>query len=471
MGRKRELSRLRQLVTKRVASLVVIKGRRRVGKSRLAREFGAYLDRSVVLTGLPPDRNVTAQEQRDDFAQQLADELSITRPMATDWGHLLRVLANEVQQGSVLIVLDEITWLGSEDPTFLGKLKTVWDTHFSRNPHLILLLSGSMSLWLEENLLRSTGFVGRVSLEIDLQPLPLHACTAFWGTQSNHVSAHEMFRILAVTGCIPRYLEEIYPNRSAEQNIQSICLEPDGLLFREFDRLFGDFFGERGDYYRRLVCCLGDGPLTPEKIYKKLGVVPSGKVLRHLDDLVSCGFVKRDYTWNLATGVESKLSRYRLSDNYFRFYLKYIAPNRRRIERRAYRGPGAWPSIMGLQFENLLMQSRRELLKAIDVPLDEVVYDNPYFRRATQRAPGVQVDYMVQTRYRTLYVCEAKFSQERVGNAVVREVQKRLTDLRPPRGFSTRPVLIHVNGVTPQVVESEFFASIVDFSSLLKEHS
>ncbi len=467
VGRESELSRLRLLLKKKTASLVVVKGRRRVGKSRLAQEFGKCFDQCVTLTGLPPDKNITAQAQRDDFAQQLVDELHIDRPETADWGHLLRTLARQVQKTSVLVILDELTWLGSEDATFLGKLKSVWDTHLSQNPRLILLLSGSMSLWLEENLLRSTGFVGRISLEVDLQPLPLDACPAFWGAHAERVSSLEMLRLLAVTGCIPRYLEEIIPSHTAEQNIQALCFEPDGLLFREFDRLFGDFFGERGDYYQRLTRCLGDGPLAPEKIYERLDLAPSGKILRHLDDLVSCGFVKRDYTWNVNTGVESKLSRYRLSDNYLRFYLKYVAPHRRRIERRTYKGPGAWPSIIALQFENLLMHSRHQLLGKIGVPLDEVVYDNPYFRRATKRAPGVQIDYMVQTRYKTIYMCEVKFSQQRIGSTVVDEVQKRLLDLRPPRGFSVRPVLIHVNGVTPSVVESEFFATILDFSTLL----
>lgn len=207
VGRQRELSHLLRLRSKRTASLVVVKGRRRVGKSRLAREFGKHFDRCVILTGLPPDRRVDAQAQRDDFAQQLVDELGMERPDPADWGHLFRILAQALRRSSVLVVLDEITWLGCEDPTFLGKLKTVWDTHFSRNPRLVLLLSGSMSLWLEENLLKSTGFAGRISLELDLQPLCLRACRAFWGNHADRVSPAEMLKVLAVTGCIPRYLE------------------------------------------------------------------------------------------------------------------------------------------------------------------------------------------------------------------------------------------------------------------------
>lgn len=463
------MARLLRLREKPTASLAVLKGRRRVGKSRLAREYGTHFERVVILTGLPPDPQVDAQAQRDDFAQQLVDVLGIERPEARDWGHLLRVLAQQVRQGSVLLVLDEITWLGSLDPTFLGKLKTVWDTHFCTNPKLVLLLTGSMSLWLEDNLLRSTGFVGRISLEMDLQPLPLTACRAFWRGHARLVSAHEMLRLLCVTGTIPRYLEELAPGRSAEDNIRSMCFSSDGFLFWEFDRLFNDLYAERGHLYRRLVESLRDGPRTPAQIYAALGVSASGKVLGYLDDLQSCGFVTRDYSWSIATGRQSRLSRYRLSDNYLRFYLKYIEPNRRRIQRGAYRGPGAWPSIAGLQLENLILQERCRLFEALGIPLDEVVYDNPYFRRATKRLPGVQVDYLIQTRFKTLYVCEAKFSQEPLGVSVIDEVSSRIVRLRAPRGFSIRPVLIHASGVTPALVEAEFFAAIIDLASFVSE--
>lgn len=468
VGRDDEMARLLRLKEKRTASLAVVKGRRRVGKSRLAMEYGAHFERSVIITGLPPDPGVDARAQRDDFAQQLVDVLGIDRPDAKDWGHLLRVLADQVEEGSVLVVLDEITWLGSRDPTFLGKLKTAWDTHFSRNPDLVLLLTGSMSLWLEDNLLRSTGFVGRISLEMDLEPLPLDVCPAFWGEHARLVSAHEMLRLLSVTGTIPRYLEEIVPGRSAEENIRAMCFSGDGFLFREFDRLFSDLYGERGGLYRRLLSALQEGPRTAGQIHEVLGLAASGRVLRHLEDLVSCGFVARDHSWNLATGHESRRGRYRLSDNYLRFYLKYVEPNRHRIQRGTYRGPDAWSSIAGLQFENLVLQARGRLFEVLGVPPNEIVYDNPFFRPANKRLPGVQVDYMIQTRFKTLYVCEIKFGQNRLGPSIIDEVQDRIARLRPPRGFSIRPVLIHVSGVTPAVAEAEFFASIVDFASFLK---
>ena len=60
-----------------------------------------------------------------------------------DWGDLFSDVANYAASGEVLVILDEITWMGSKDPAFLSKLKIVWDGNFKNNQNLVLILSGS----------------------------------------------------------------------------------------------------------------------------------------------------------------------------------------------------------------------------------------------------------------------------------------------------------------------------------------
>lgn len=308
-GRERELGRLIELTAKRAASLVVIKGRRRIGKSRLTEELAQRLPRYTALhfQGLPPSASLTAEQEREDFAQQLARELQIPPPRADDWNVLLWALADRTASGRHLIVLDEINWLGMKDASFLGKLKNAWDLHFSRNPQLILILSGSMTSWVERNILHHTGFLGRVSVDLTLGELPLPTCNLFWGEARQRIAPHEKLRLLAVTGGIPRYLEEINPTLSANANIQRMCFSSDGLLFKEFDDLFADLFSSRNDTYRRLVSTLADGPLDLDGIYEHLGIVKGGKISEYAEDLVQAGLIARDFTWSLKTAEESKL--------------------------------------------------------------------------------------------------------------------------------------------------------------------
>ena len=66
-----------------------------------------------------------------------------------------------------------------------------------------------------------------------------------------------------------------------------------------------------------------------------------------------------------------------------------------------------------------------------------------------------------------MYICEIKFSKNPVDSSVIKEVQKKIEALKVPKGYSCRPVLIHVNGVTDDIIDSDFFAAVIDFSTYL----
>ncbi len=467
IGRKRELQLLDQLFKKKSASLVVIRGRRRIGKSRLAQEF-AKKTPHYVFSGLPPTIDVLAQDQREAFARQLQREMKIPLPRAEDWGDLFWQLAQLVQKGKVVLVLDEISWMGSKDHTFLGKLKTAWDLYFKNNPELVLILCGSISSWIEENILSSTGFMGRISLDIILEELSLGECNEFWNAEQGRVSAFDKFKVLSVTGGVPRYLEEIIPSQSAESNIQRLCFQREGLLFSEFERIFSDLFSTRSAMYKSIVERLAEGPCELKEIYTVLGVEKSSAVSRYMDDLVTAGFVSQDFTWHLKTGLDSKLSQYRLKDNYVRFYLKYINPNKTKIEKQALKLLPQWQSAMGLQFENLVLSNRKTVQQILGLDSSEIVNDNPFFQRKTKASPGCQIDYLIHTKFGTCYLCEIKFRARELTKSVIDEVKLKIKSLALPKNISIRPVLIHVNGVDETVIESDFFSKIIDFKDLLK---
>ena len=109
-GREEELRGLRLLTKKRVASLVVVTGRRRIGKSRLVEHFAGTTRgyRQVSLTGLPPVTGVNAASQRAEFARQLEEQLGGPPVQREDWGDLFLHLANLTARGRWVILLDEI---------------------------------------------------------------------------------------------------------------------------------------------------------------------------------------------------------------------------------------------------------------------------------------------------------------------------------------------------------------------------
>ena len=134
VGRKHELSILGRFINKKSASLLVVKGRRRIGKSRLIEEF-AKPYKFYSLSGMAPTDRTTAQSQKNDFSNQL-NKQGLPNIYAQDWNDLFWLLADKVQKKRVVILLDEISWMGSEDPNFLGKLKNAWDLYFKKNDYI-----------------------------------------------------------------------------------------------------------------------------------------------------------------------------------------------------------------------------------------------------------------------------------------------------------------------------------------------
>ncbi|MGA8163611.1 MAG: ATP-binding protein [Waddliaceae bacterium] len=471
IGRKKELQRLKDLLKKKTSSLVVIRGRRRIGKSRLSQEFSKFFSRSYFFEGLAPVKGVTKDDQKSEFSNQMRQQ-EIPRIGGEDWSDFFLDLSKHCKKGRVLIVFDEISWMGQNDPTFLGKLKISWDQRFKNNPRLIFILSGSNSTWIEENILSSTGFFGRVSRKLKLKELPLHDCNEFWESKKNLISAYEKFKILSVTGGVPLYLEEIQSNLSAEENIRGLCFEHDGLLFNDFDEIFTTLFSHKSEIYRELAKTLVEGPATQIDITKRLKRQKGGDIGEYLDDMSNSGFISRDYTWHIKQSKLSKISRYRLSDNYLRFYLKYIEPNKKSIEEGEISSlPSSWFSILGLQFENLVLNNRKRLYQLLGLELHDIVVSGPFLQTQTKNRSGCQIDLMVQTKFRNLYVCEIKFEHREVKSSVIKETEEKINRLQLPRGFSCRPVLIHVNGISNTILESDYFSNIIDFSDFLRADS
>ena len=470
IGREPEIQRLEELKSKRVASFVIVRGRRRIGKTRLIDEFGKSFEKFYSFTGLAPDKKTTEQDQRDEFSRQLARALNTYVANFTDWSDAFHVLGNQLQSGKILLLFDEISWMGSEDPTFLPKVKNLWDLYLKKNDKLIFIICGSASSWIEKNIMQSTGFVGRISFILTLEELPLHICRQFW---NKNISAYEIFKVLAVIGGIPKYLEEIDPQKNAEENIRRLCFTSGGLLVEEFQQIFSNTFMRDSEAYIEILRALASGIKTAKEIVAIIHESHRGRIYEYLEELILAGFVTRDYTWDLSTAEDAKSSNFRLSDNYIRFYLKYIEKNTNKINRGLYAhksltGLKEWDCIMGLQFENLVVNHRHEIHRALSIPSEEILNANPYFQNKTSKRSGCQIDYMIQTKYNCLYICEIKYSRRQIGVEVIVPVQEKIEALQLPKGMSCRTILIHVNGVTKDLLEEDYFANIIDFSDLLK---
>ena len=215
-GRDSELDRLASLWRKRVSSLVTCRGRRRVGKSALVEEFAKRTGaRFVKIEGRRPEKGWTNATELAAFAEQLAAQTGAETTPPSNWLNAFIRLSDKIVDGEkTVVLLDEISWLGYFDDTFAGTLKIAWDNYFKKHDRLVLVVCGSVSSWIRENIIDSGAFLGRRSLDIVLKELPLKECVKFWGESAKRIDARDILDVLSVTGGIPRYLEEIDPGLS-----------------------------------------------------------------------------------------------------------------------------------------------------------------------------------------------------------------------------------------------------------------
>ncbi len=470
-GRERELESLGRLLEKRTASLVACRGRRRIGKSTLLMEFARREKlRTVVIEGLGPRKGQTDADQLRNFAERLLAQTSgRSGRLPQTWMEAFRMLGDRLPKtGRVLVLLDEISWMGRHNPDFPGLLKNGWDDYLKRHDNLILAVCGSVSAWIRENLLESATFGGRFSRDIVLRELPLGQCARFWGDRLEDLSAKEILDVLSVTGGVPRYLEEVNPALSASENVRRMCFAPDGPLFKDFSSLFGEVFGEKSKAKGDILRCLSGGSLTLSETADALGVDRGGSLGESLDELVEAGFVAKDVVLNPKTWRRSRLSRYRLCDNYARFYLKYVEPNIDEIKEGKFAFEelpelANWRTVMGLAFENLVLNHVLEFREALRLDGVRILAAAPFLVPGRE---GVKIDMLVQTDD-SMCIVEIK-RRRQIGPDIVDEVREKVRKIRKPRGISVRKGLVYAGELAPSVRRRGYFDALVDVARFLR---
>jgi len=470
IGRESELKKILELRKKKSSSLVTLMGRRRIGKSTLIEEAGKSYTNYLSIAGLAPREGMDNISQLRNFHAQLQEHFNKTIAPFYDWYNALSSLAKLTQDGEWLILFDEISWLGAYDNDFAGQLKIVWDKYFKKNDSLTLVLCGSISSWIDQNILKNADFVGRVSLQMTLEELPLKICNEFWGRMKNQISSLEKLKILSVTGGIPKYLEELILSKPAEENILRLCFTSEGPLFNEFDKIFNEVFLKRNSIYNNIVRKLSEKKYTVSELAKALKFSPNGDFSECLTNLEISGFIKRDFTYDLK-GKKLGIAHYRLKDNYLRFYFKYIEPNKTKILNKNFAFESVyqfsnWEVTLGFQFENLILQNLSTLYTILGIKSSSVIASSPYFQKKTARTKGAcQIDLLITTEHKSIYLCELKV-RDKLDSSSIKEVQKKIKTLQIPRGYSIRPILIYEGDFTEKVKYelNSFFHQLISFN-------
>ena len=323
VGRKSELAlldkRLAGIAANGAGTALVIRGRRQVGKSRLAQEF---CDRAgVPYLFYTATKGASPVEAIVDFLAELSDssvprDRSLVPAEATaSWPDAFRVLAAVLPDSPVVVVLDELPWLAEQDEIFDGALQTAWDRLLSRRPVLLLLLGSDLHM-MERLTAYDRPFFGRAD-NLLLGPLNPAEVGGALG-----LNAEEAIDAYLLSGGLPGILRAWPAGVSALAFAESECADPASPLFGVPEAaLLAEF--PAPDVTRRVIEAVGGGNRTHANIAaeagSRAGAVPSGTLTPVLRRLVEDKHVLA-VDEPLSTRA-TKPALYRVADTSLRFYL------------------------------------------------------------------------------------------------------------------------------------------------------
>lgn len=470
VGRASELSVLREAYREQRSNLVVLYGRRRVGKSTLVRHFGEGVSRFY---GFEGREAAGTKVQIDTFAGSLrghAPGRAAEGVSFNTWESVLGALTDWIvkradQNTKIVLFFDELQWMAAGRSRLISTIKYFWDNEW-KDRNVMLVLCGSIASFMVEKVIHSKALYGRVTRELLLRGLePDEAGWFFAGKRS----AEERLRYLLVLGTIPRYLEAVNTRRSFAQNMDSLFFTASGEFRNEIDKIFYSQFRE-GVIYRRIVERMQWGVWRLEDIAKALGLKSGGGLRRYIENLKRADILRVWTPFNRAGGA--KLGRYALADEYLHFHFSFVAPNQAAIDenrsgslfdRLAANRLEPW---LGFAFERFCLKHARYLSRVMGFE-DTVLRASPWFRTGDS---AFQIDLAYLRSDRTITVCEIKFLAEAVSTDVIAEMERKTKLLKIPRGYSVEKALISVSPPDQALVRSAYFDHVLTVDQILPDN-
>jgi AAA+ ATPase superfamily predicted ATPase len=319
VGRTREIARLREEFATPRASLLVIYGRRRVGKSTLLRE--ATLDVPHVFYQAT---RVTAALNLESLKAEIARSLGADDLLTGlgDWLSVLTYLARKADATpGLVVVLDEFPYIAEADSAIPSIIQKFWDSGAPQTGLLNLVLCGSMIAHMEDLLAERNPLYGRKTLAMDVEPLPLRDAVRFFPGYS----AENRLIAYAIFGGIPFYLQLCDSRVSLEQNVTKLLLTNAGALVDEPTVLLQSELRDI-QRYASIMAAIADGCTKLGEISGRVGDIgDSTRLTPYMERLNRMRLVRA--TRSLDAEPKSRDRRYFIADSLMSFWHRFVRPN------------------------------------------------------------------------------------------------------------------------------------------------
>jgi len=409
IGREAPKKLLEESLNSPKSELMVVYGRRRVGKTFLIKHvLGKRID--FEMTGI---ENGDLQDQLQNFANKLEEfsgkEIAKPKSWMQAFGVLKKYLASLNTKKKKVLFLDELPWIDTHKSKFLGMLGHFWNDWAIYN-HVLLVVCGSAASWMINHVLNDKGSLhNRTTQYLPLQPFTLLETEQFLKAKNIQANRYQVVQLYMALGGIPYYLDLLKPQQSIPQNIDRLCFDVNGFLRDEFRRLYKSLF-EKAENHILVVKALASKwkGLTRKEIVQLTKLKDGGGLTRILTELEKSAFIQP----YIPFGKKKKGSLYRLTDNFSLFYLKLMEQkglnNQKNVFLKIFTDPKfrVW---CGYAFENICMIHYRQIAKALEI--NAIFHEFSSFQSTgNETFSGLQIDLLIDRADEVINLCEIKFS-------------------------------------------------------------
>jgi AAA+ ATPase superfamily predicted ATPase len=410
VGRKSEQAVLEKCRTSKRPEFLAVYGRRRVGKTFLIREF---FGGGIVFSFTGATRS-TMRKQLLNFDAALAEYEGTAATPSANWfeafGKLKKYLKDRIDERGgrkEVVFIDELPWLATQKSDFVAALEYFWNSWASSRPELLLVVCGSATSWILENIVKDHGGLhNRVTRRLLIEPFTLQDCEAYFRAMGAQIGRMQIAEMYMALGGIPFYLDYYDVGFSPAQNIDAMFFAQDAPLAGEFSELYASLF-KKPENHVRIVETLGAnaGGLTQKELEAASDIATGGTLTKTLRELEQCGFIRkyRDFTG------KKKGHYYQLTDFYTFFYLKHIKDNLtndghywQNLSRKG--GQYAWN---GLAFERVCMAHTDQIKRRLGIA---GVSTETSVWRSKRSKPAVRIDLVLDREDGIINLCEMKFT-------------------------------------------------------------
>ena len=328
IGRKQELQFLEDKYNSRGGQLIVLYGRRRVGKTETLREF--CKGKKHIFYSC---REVSDRLQLRSFSEKLLKEnipaASYIKEFA-DWETALKsVLDLPYGNEKKLLIIDEFPYMCRGNESIPSVLQNLWDELFKDENVMIVLCGSAMSFIEKELLAEKNPLYGRATGIYKMEAMGFYDAVQFFPDYSDR----DKIIAYSILGGIPHYLRQFDADLTLEENIKRNILTKGCVLYSEVEFLLRQELRET-PLYNSIIEAVALGNTKLNDISVKSLIDDTSKTSVYLKNLIELEIIKREFSVNDGTKERANTNRglYRLTDNFFRFWYAFVFTNYSELE-------------------------------------------------------------------------------------------------------------------------------------------